>query len=205
VRGRILYKEAGHQPFVVLRHDRSGLFFLAEDSWTERSACAGPFEPGDVLRAWRLANVRVPEGCERGPWQWGIEMLQPTPLPHAPDAWSRFEAAWLSPSVSSYSRADIDGVVNETCCAPPHDEPRVSWGKAPASVDLGELRRLAMSQCPDAADLGHAGLLERSWNAHPAGSLVLGRSAGSSVFVVVDLPPLASADKKNLLRIGRCR
>jgi hypothetical protein len=45
------------------------------------------------------------------------------------------------------------------------------------------------TQRPDATDLGHAGLLERSWNAHPAGSLVLRVSTGSSVFVVVDLPP----------------
>jgi hypothetical protein len=161
VRGRILYRDVDTQPFIVLRHDRSGRFFLVEDGWTDESACAGPFEPNDVLRAWRIANVRVPDGCERGPWQWGIALFDPAPLPDRADAWSRFDAAWLPPSVSTYSDSDMDAVVNEVCCAPPHDAPHVD----------------------------RIGVLRRAWNAHPVGSPVFERS--DARFVVVDLPPPA--------------
>jgi hypothetical protein len=167
-----------------------GSFFLSEDGWTAENTCAGPFDPRDLLRAWRIANARVPDGCERGPWQWGIGLFHPEKLPYPPDAWSRFDAAWLPPSVSAYSHEDLDRVVNETCCAPPHDAPRVSWGQAPASYGVDELRQLVASRCPDALYLDHAGLLERGWNAHPAGSAVFERSAASGVtLVVVDVPP----------------
>jgi hypothetical protein len=191
--GRILYRaETG--PFVVVRHDRSGAFCVVEDGWTNQSRVAGPFDPNDVLRAWRIANVRVPEGCERGPWRWGIGLLALAPPPFRADEWHRFDPAWLPPSVSRYSASDCDRVVNETCCAPPHDEPHVRWAALPEAYDLRDLQGLVQLRFPDANGAGDsAGILEREWNAHPVGSGVLARSASlGRGFFVVDLAGPAS-------------
>jgi hypothetical protein len=188
-KGRILYRDAESTPFVVLHHVRSNLYFLVEDGWTSESLGVGPFAPDDILRAWRLCNVRVPESCERGPWSWGTHLFRRAPLPSPADTLSRFDPAWLAPSVSVYSTADADKVVNETCCSPPHDEPHVSWGDIPPTQGVDELRRLAARRHADAVDLDVAGLLERAWNAHPSGSPVLKQSTLAVTFVVVDLPP----------------
>jgi hypothetical protein len=170
--GRLLYARADEAPFILVRHDRSGAFFLTEDGWDERSRAAGPFDPNDVLRALRLANVRVPDGCERGPWSWGVDLFPRAVLPHPPPEYSRFDPSWAPPSASAYSSEDVDGVVNERCCAPPRDEPRVRW--------------ILTSALP-------TGLLDREWNAHPRGSLVLAQARSQDAFVVIDLPPAPSS------------
>jgi hypothetical protein len=189
--GRILCAQADHQPFVVLRHDRLGLFCIAQDGWDDRATVAGPFAPGDVLRAWRVANLRIPEGCERVSWQWGIGLLRMRPLPYPASEWSRFDPSWLSPSVSVYSSPDVDEVVTETCCVPPHDKPRVAWDTAPPLFDVDELRGLAALHSPGATN-DTVGLLERDWNGHPVGSVVFTADVHSCTdLVVVDLPPPA--------------
>jgi hypothetical protein len=188
-RGRILYTNPDVRPFVVLWHDRSDAFYIAEDGWSSQSPTAGPFDPRDILRAWRLANVRVPDGCERGPWQWGINLFKLAPVPHPSERLRRHDPTWLSPSVSAYSGSDIDSVVNEICCAPAHDAPRVNWGALGSTYGLRELRQLARLRFPDAG-CEAAGLLKREWNAHPVGSAVLARSETLlDAFLVVDLPP----------------
>lgn len=189
--GRVLYRHADVEPFVVLRHDRLKLFYLIEDGWSSRTPAVGPFDPNDVLRAWRLTNVRIPDGCERGPWQWGTGFFRAAALPHPGHEWSAYETSWLPPSVSPYLASDVDRVVNESCCAAPHDEPRVTWNDPPASLDLIHLRTLATDRFPDVVG-DAAGVLKQEWNAHPAGSLVLAKETRlCETFVVIDLPPTA--------------
>jgi len=188
-RGRLVYRIADSEPFFVLCDDRSKRLFIVEDPWEVGSACAGPFDPNDALRAWRIANVRVPEGCERGPWQWGIRLFETGPLPDRLDAWTRFDPSWLAPSVSRYCAKDFDEVVNEACCAPPQDAPRVAWGTSVAAYEEVELRALAASRGVESRQLARLGQLERDWNAHPAGSAVFAGTGASDGLVIVDLPP----------------
>jgi hypothetical protein len=184
-RGRVLYRREDDAPFVILRHERSGAFHLSREGWTSTTLAAGPFEAKDVLRAWRLANVRIPEGCERGPWQWGSGFFALGTLPFAESEWAIFDPAWATPSVSHYETTDIDEVVNETCCAPPHDEPRVDWSASPMSDE--ELLALVGGPRDDVV-----GVLEREWNVHPKGSVVVAsRAKLADRFAVVDLPPSA--------------
>jgi hypothetical protein len=187
--GRLLYAEADASPFVIVRHDRSGALFVVEDGWRDGAIALGPFHPRDVLRALRLANVRVPEGCERGPWRWGTGLFPASRLPHPAGEWSAFAPAWASPSASHYRAEDVDRVVNEICCAPSHEPPRVRWSDAPA-VDA-EIRDLVLARFPDAG-LDVAGVLDRAWNAHPRGSLVLAATPLlAPSFAIADLPPNA--------------
>jgi len=162
-RGRILYRTADERPFVLLLHEPTRALYLAPDGWTRDSLVAGPFAEHDALRAWRLANMRIPEGCERGPWQWGIALFERRSLPFPPHEASAFDPSWLPPSTTRYADADTDGVVNEVCCGAPRDEPHVRWTDATR------------------------GELAREWNAHPAGSRV--EREGPGAFVVVDAAP----------------
>src|SRR5262245_57607309 len=116
--GRLLYRASDPEVtrFVVVQHDRTGELRIVEDGWSPGSDAAGPFEPGDVLRAFRLANTSVPNGCELGPWEPGITLFRREKLPGHPDDWSRLDPAWLPPSVTRYGESDVDHVVNETCC-----------------------------------------------------------------------------------------
>src|SRR5436309_2889844 len=116
--GRLLYRPSDDTHYVVVQQDRTGELRIVEGGWSFDSAAAGPFHPDDVLRAWRLANTSVPDGCELGPWQPGIALFTRAKLPGHPNDWSRLEAAWLSPSVTRYSESDIRQVINEICCAP---------------------------------------------------------------------------------------
>lgn len=136
-------------------------YWIVEDGWTRKSLAAGPFRAADTLRALRLANTFVPEGCERGPWRPGLHLFEVQEL--AAGDWTRAEEAWLEPSQTEYAPHDFSECTNERCCSPALTFPRVE-GK-------GE------------------GRLVRAWNAHPAGSLI--ESASESLergFVVVDAP-----------------
>ena len=187
-RGRILYRSADESPFVVLIHERTRGLYLSPEGWNNDVLVAGPFAEDEALRAWRLANVRVPDGCERGPWQWGIHLFDLQPLPFPADEWSTFEPSWLPPGAQLYSDADADRVVNEACCGTPHDEPHVRWGEPGAPIE--DLLAVVRRRYADPV-IGAAGQLGREWNAHPTGSPVLRiqPSGGTERFVVVDLPP----------------
>jgi hypothetical protein len=165
-RGRILYRSADATPFLLILHEPTQRLYLAPDGWTGDALVAGPLDDDQALRAYRLANVRVPQGCERGPWQWGFDSFERRPLPFPPSEWSAFDPRWAPPSTTLYSDADADRVVNEVCCGAPRDEPSIRW--EPSGV----------------------GRLEREWNAHPKGSPVrrLQESHGSGQFVVIDEP-----------------
>lgn len=185
--GRLLYRPCDEARNVVVRHDRSGELWIVEDGWSSDSAAAGPFHPSDVLRALRLANTNVPDGCERVAWQSGIALFERTELPSHPNDWSRLEPAWLTPSVTRYSASDANPDHDETCCAPARDTPRIDWRKS-ANGAGAELVTLIGELHPDLV-LSHHGSLRREWNAHPAGSLVFApRPELSAAFLVVDLP-----------------
>ncbi|WP_437734509.1 hypothetical protein [Sorangium sp. So ce1335] len=186
--GRLLYKPSDELRYVVVHRGRAGEFWLVEDGWTAESIAAGPFRPEDILRAFRLANTLVPEGCELGPWQTGIGLFKPAKLPSHPGDWSRVEAAWLAPSVSRYSDSDIRKPINEICCAPPQDPPRVEW-KAADTPETHEPPDLVYELCQESR-LKEVGTLRRPWNAHPPGSPLLAESKElNGIFVVIDLPP----------------
>jgi hypothetical protein len=169
------YSSLEHARFCVLQHDRGKQLFIAVDPWSDRSDVFGPFAPQDVLRALRLACVRVPDGCELGPWQWGAHAgFRRTRLPFPDAEWTRLEPSWLPPSTSLY--------------APREPFPGVKWlGDADADADaLDEVRRLASS-----VEFTIAGRLAHEWNVHPAGSMVLaGPQELTGDFAIVDLPPI---------------
>jgi hypothetical protein len=186
--GRLLYRPSDVVGYVVVQHDRTGELRIVEDGWSSDSIAAGAFEPDEALRAFRLANTSVPHGCELGPWGPGITLFRREPLPGSLGDWSPLEPAWLSPSATRYSESDISQVVDETCCAPPQDAPRIDWS-ARADIATPELTALVRARHPDFVT-GHVGALQRPWNVHPAGSPVYApREDLSGGFVVVDLPP----------------
>jgi hypothetical protein len=94
--GRLLYR-----PIVEVRHVLVGYrvlgIWLTEEGWTRRSRGVGPLRPEQALRAVRLVNTTVPQGCELGPWQSGLELFASSPLPAHADAWERIDEGWLPP------------------------------------------------------------------------------------------------------------
>jgi hypothetical protein len=189
--GRLLYRPLDESPFVAVSRAGQEAFWVVEDAWTSEHRAAGPFRSRDALRALRLANTMVPEGCELMPWQPGIGLFRCHPLPGHANDWSRVEPAWLEASVSSYTEDSISTVINESCCAPARDQPRIDW-----TIDdtlKAEARRLALAQFPD-MDVSQVGVLKRLWNMHPAGSpVVAGTRELLGEFVIIDQPPLPEA------------
>lgn len=186
--GRLLYRPAEEARHVVVNRGRPDELWVVEDGWTEDSRAAGPFRPEDILRALRLANTSVPEGCERGPWQAGIGLFRRAVLPAPAGDWSRVDAAWLLPSVSRYSGSEGDKLVNETCCAPSAERPRIHWDDAKVAVVRSDTIALVRARC-EGLRPRHSGTLSKAWNAHPAGSIVLAESTElSEGFAIVDLP-----------------
>lgn len=195
--GRLLYKPAEETYYVVVRHDRTGELRVVEDGWSRNSEAAGPFHPDDVLRAFRLANTSVPDGCELGPWQPGIGLFTRARLSGHPNDWSRVEPSSLSPSFTRYSISDVSGVINESCCAPARDAPRVAW-RSSQDFNSTALRAVARALHPDLA-LEVVGALQRPWNVHPEGSPVFARIAElGGGFVIVDQPPRDPAEPRTL-------
>jgi hypothetical protein len=187
--GRLLYRPGEGARYVVVKNAARPGLWLVEDGWTVGSEAAGPFRDSEALRALRLSNTMVPQGCERGPWQDGLGLFKRTRLPGHPNDWSRLEIAWLEPSVALYEGADLERVSNETCCSPPRNEPRVDW--AVSLENRAAWRQLVSSRRPDhRADRDEVGVLVRPWNAHPDGAPVLAADRSLSAgFVIVDLPP----------------
>jgi hypothetical protein len=184
--GRVLYRPIAETRYVLVGHPLFGIW-LTEEGWTPRSRGVGPFRPEQALRAARLVNTQVPQGCELGPWQSGLELFVSSPLPAHANDWQRIEEDWLPPAVSRYVPADVDGVVNETCCATPADRPRVDFAPADPSR-LSETRHRVDTEWPELAPT-IGGLLLRPWNAHPAGSVLWSGSRDfQRDFAVVDLP-----------------
>lgn len=192
--GRILYRPIDEFPYVVVRRAGEKELWVVADAWTGAHLVAGPFRPRDALRAFRLANTMVPEGCELMPWQSGMGLFRLSPLPGHANDWSRVEPTWLEPSVSSYSEDAISIVINESCCAPARDQPCIEWtidDLLLPGISKTEAQRLVLAQFP-AVNVSQVGLLKKLWNVHPAGSpVVAGTRELTGEFVMIDLPPLA--------------
>lgn len=186
--GRLLYEPSEEQPFVVVSRNREE-YWLVGDGWAIGDEAAGPFRSYDILRAYRLANTLVPDGCELGPWQYGIALFLLTSLPGKNNDWSHCEPSWLASSVSLYSAADILDVPREGCCVVPTDRPRVDWVPADTVAKFDSLIELVRSRYPELV-LPTIATLTRSWNVHPIGSPLFAESKMfGGTFVVVDLPP----------------
>jgi hypothetical protein len=189
--GRLLYRPLDESAYVAVSRAGDEAYWVVADAWTSDQRAAGPFRSGDALRALRLANTMVPEGCELMPWQPGIELFRPRPLPGHANDWSRVEPSWLGASVSRYTEDAISTVINESCCAPARDQPRIDWTIDATSKT--EAQRLALAQFPD-MDVSQVGVLKRLWNVHPAGSpVVAGTRELLGEFVIIDQPPLPEA------------
>lgn len=186
--GRLLYEQSKERLFVVISRNHEE-YWLVQDGWAIGDEAAGPFRSYDILRAYRLANTLVPDGCELGPWQYGIALFSLGSLPGKNNDWSHCEPNWLTPSVSLYSAADILDVPSEGCCVVPTDKPRVNWLPADAVTKVDSLIELVRSRYPGLVLPAMATLI-RSWNVHPIGSPLFAESKlFGGTFVVVDLPP----------------
>jgi hypothetical protein len=98
--GRLVYQPLAGDPLFVLVESRKAGLWIVPDGWTSESRAAGPFNPDEALRALRLANVRVPRGCELGPWRDGLGLFERRRLSGHANDWSRVEPAWLTRSMS---------------------------------------------------------------------------------------------------------
>ncbi len=186
--GRLLSQPAEDEGrFVVVESRRRAEYWIVSAGWRTGSIAAGPFRPCDVLRAHRLANTLVPDGCELGPWQHGLSLFQPSALPGQADDWARVDPSWLPPSVSQYTAADVREVPARACCAPPADRPRLDWL---AASELGGFERgeaLIEALYPEHKSTAIA-TLSRSWNVHPPGSpLFAAHKSLDGEFFVIDL------------------
>jgi hypothetical protein len=186
--GRLLVQAAEGQGFAIVASPRREGFWIVPEGWRAGAGAAGPFRASDILRAYRLANMMVPDGCELGPWQTGIGLFPPATLPGRTDEWDRVDPGWLPPSVSRYSAEDVREDSERLCCAPPTDKPRlerVPGGEDPTIADSAAL----VASLFGAGAFPVAATLSRAWNAHPAGSPVFAEGADlTSVFLVIDVP-----------------
>lgn len=186
-RGRLLYRQPDEPALHALyRGEEDSRLWLSRAEFPQPDVAAGPFDLRDAVRAWRLSNVLVPDGCELVAWQTGIVLFRVRPLPAALHVWRRVDLAALEPSLSRYGGGDISGESGE-CSGAPTYPPRVAWVNGDAA--LTPAARSAL----EAIRVGHAelqqarvGMLKREWNAHPVGSLVLlpGAVLESGFFVV---------------------
>lgn len=188
--GRLLYRAGDDNPFVVLQHNPTQQLYIGPEGWDSNSEVTRSLAPQDALRALRLANVNVPDGCELGPWQRGIGLFETMTLSFPVDEYVQIEAAWLLPALSQYSMALVNETEDVTCCAPPHHKPKIKWDVIHSEYSLDELQEMAHAKF-GSKDLTVAGELTDEWNAHPSGSIVIAtpmRLTGD--FIVVDLPPI---------------
>jgi hypothetical protein len=144
------------------------------------SEMVGPFDDSCILRALRVANTPVIDGCELGPSQLGwFELENRRALSQRRNASVRHQAD-LPPSTTSYDEEGLAAVVG--CCSRFDSPPHVNWN---GIDDWQPFRETPPS---------HAGTLERAWNAHPAGSLVFCDDTETLAgLTLIDLP-VASTD-----------
>jgi hypothetical protein len=147
---------------------------------TELSLVVGPVPPHETLRRLREASEWVPDGCDLGPWTWGFQHMKPLAQPFPDQQWESLEAAWLSPSATSYRWAD-------------DDNPLVDWNTMPPEhVSLDQIAEtIEQSGFQPPIDSYSVGVTTRSWNTHPPGSLVVAAATHpGDRFLLIDVPPL---------------
>jgi hypothetical protein len=142
-------KDAG----VVVFADFPGQWWLARGA-----EMVGPLDDRCVLRALRVACTPVIDGCELGPGKSGfLELEKRRPLKARPRHYERAENE-LPPSVTIYDEEGLEPAIG--CCTKFDAPPSVVWGTTGNWESFLE------------SEPAHAGVLEKSWNAHPKGSLV---------------------------------
>ncbi len=137
---------------VVVYADFPGQWWLARGS-----EMAGPFDDRCVLRALRVACTPVIDGCEKAPGKSGfLELERRRALKPRPRRCERLESE-LPPSVTIYDDEGLRPAIG--CCTTFDAPPDVAWGTTAGWESFLE------------SEPGHAGVFERTWNAHPKGSL----------------------------------
>jgi hypothetical protein len=178
-RGQFLHSETEYPRYALYGRKDDPRLWITSFELSEPGRSAGPFEPDEAVRALRLANLSIPDGCELGPWQDGLGFFEIRSLPGHPSEWDEVEAAWLEPSVTRYLPEDITGETERVCCAPPtappdviwddEDEEDLEWEAPPDLLDfaLKPIHR----RYPELAS-ARIGSLRSAWNGHPELSLV---------------------------------
>lgn len=178
-RGQFLHRDLDVMRYALFGRNDDPRLWITELDLGDPSRAAGPFEPHEAVRALRLANLSIPDGCELGPWQDGLGFFEIAPLPGHAAEWEMVEPAWLEPSVTRYGPEDITGEVERVCCAPPTSPPGVLW-------DDEDTEDLEWESPPDLLDFAlepiyarhpelrtaRVGSLRKAWNGHPELSLV---------------------------------
>lgn len=177
--GVLLYKPSTERRYRTLKRLRGGEHWIVGDGWSVGAPSIGPLIDAQLLRAVRVAESLVPQGCELGPWQDGFYLFDPTPLPGTVNEWEDFDLSWAPPSVTQYDASMMSLFANDACCGGTPRSPDIRWN----GVDVGSA---AEHSLPDA--YRWTGALTREWNVHPAGSPVYSTARGTDdAFVVVDL------------------
>jgi hypothetical protein len=161
---------------IVIYADFPGQWWLARGS-----EMAGPFDDRCVLRALRVACTPVIDGCEKGPGKSGfLELEERRPLKSRPKQYERTENE-LPPSTTVYDEEGLKPAVG--CCTTFDAPPRVVWR---TTEDWESFL--------DGGEPAYGGVLDRTWNAHPRGSLVFcGNKTTFAGLAIVDLaPPMAT-------------
>lgn len=145
-----------------------GCYFISHASMT-----SGPYGDDTVLRAVRVACTPTIDGCEKGPHRLGFAALEDLrPIDRGPK-WQEVYVDELPDSTTRYDADALEPVSG--CCTTDDSKPRVAW------------QRPQDESVPTEFDHRVTGILTRSWNAHPQGSVVLANDENlTGAFAVVD-------------------
>ena len=189
--GRFLYAEAERQLYDVYRSNTAIGLWISTREYPSSERAAGPFDPNDALRALRLANLSIPDGCELGPWQTGLGFFELRSMPGSFAMWSKVDPQSLPPSITRYEYAHVTGEARG-CCAPPTSAPKVQWEERQKGVLAGTSEENLEGILTRAPVLARSlrGLLKHAWNGHPQASLLFASGKRfDGGFYVVDLAP----------------
>ena len=132
----------------------------------------GPYQDESILRAYRMAGTLCINGCELGPGMPGWFVLGQARALRRHPKWTRLEEDELPPSLTHYEPCGLEPVGG--CCTTFDSWPRLVPGP-PLWSDFTD-------QEPELW-----GYLKQSWNAHPAGSLVLTQDPMELGMSIIDL------------------
>lgn len=171
--GRLLYRQPDDPAPIhaLYKLEDDPRLWLSRAELPQPDRAAGPFEPRDALRAWRLSNVLVPDGSTLMPWQPGILLFEKRSLPAELCRWRKVKMHSLEPSLSHYDERDIAG-------DPSAYPPRVAWAKREELTVAARSALDAIHAVDPERTRARVGTLKREWNAHPAGTVSVKVDAG---------------------------
>jgi hypothetical protein len=153
------------------------IFRLYPGSWmlAYGSEALGPFDDRTILRATRIACTPCIDGCELGPPQAGVRALSCARRPLRREArWREILLGELPVSVTVYDSVALEPV--RGCCTTFAAMPKVG-------TNADDTWQAHMGST---TARGHH--LLATWNAHPAGSVIVAEGDLEAGFAVVDLP-----------------